>query len=84
MEELPTLLHCAAKFGLKNLTSFLLQCPKATEVCRTTNKYGENPACIAGKHGHSELQKLIQELSVSLSTFSQSVYMYNYLLQKSH
>ncbi|XP_019382054.1 PREDICTED: B-cell scaffold protein with ankyrin repeats isoform X2 [Gavialis gangeticus] len=65
LEELPTLLHCAAKFGLKNLTSFLLQCPKATEVCRTTNKYGENPACIARKHGHSELQKLIQEFSIN-------------------
>ncbi|EMP32816.1 B-cell scaffold protein with ankyrin repeats, partial [Chelonia mydas] len=70
-EELPTLLHCAAKFGLKNLATLLLQCPEASQACRITNKHGENPAHIAGKHGHNELQKIIQELSVSLYTFSQ-------------
>ncbi|XP_039397831.1 B-cell scaffold protein with ankyrin repeats isoform X3 [Mauremys reevesii] len=64
-EELPTLLHCAAKFGLKNLATLLLQCPKASQACRITNKHGDNPAHIAGKHGHNELQKIIQELSIN-------------------
>ncbi|KAM9142698.1 B-cell scaffold protein with ankyrin repeats [Pangshura tecta] len=64
-EELPTLLHCAAKFGLKNLATLLLQCPEASQACRITNKHGENPAHIAGKHGHNELQKIIQELSIN-------------------
>uniref|UniRef100_A0A674ICN9 B-cell scaffold protein with ankyrin repeats n=1 Tax=Terrapene triunguis TaxID=2587831 RepID=A0A674ICN9_9SAUR len=63
-EELPTLLHCAAKFGLKNLATLLLQCPEASQACRIANKHGEKPAHIAGKHGHNELQKIIQELSV--------------------
>lgn len=64
-EELPTLLHCAAKFGLKNLATLLLQCPEASQACRITNKHGDNPAHIAGKHGHNELQKIIQELSIN-------------------
>ncbi|XP_061441540.1 B-cell scaffold protein with ankyrin repeats [Rhineura floridana] len=64
LEELPTLLHCAAKFGLKKLSTFLLQCPEAIRACRITNKYGENPACLAEKYGHKENQKIITELSI--------------------
>ncbi|KFV58023.1 B-cell scaffold protein with ankyrin repeats, partial [Gavia stellata] len=62
LEELPTLLHCAARFGLKNLATFLLNCPEATRACKITNKYGDDPASIAEKHGHRELRKLIKEL----------------------
>nr|XP_006126969.1 B-cell scaffold protein with ankyrin repeats [Pelodiscus sinensis] len=65
LEELPTLLHCAAKFGLKNLANLLLQCPEASQACRIANKRGENPAHIARNHGHRELQKIIQELSIN-------------------
>ncbi|XP_063192967.1 B-cell scaffold protein with ankyrin repeats isoform X4 [Chroicocephalus ridibundus] len=65
LEEFPTLLHCAARFGLKNLATFLLNCPEATWACKTTNKYGDDPASIAEKHGHRELRKLIKELSVN-------------------
>ncbi|KFR08585.1 B-cell scaffold protein with ankyrin repeats, partial [Nipponia nippon] len=62
LEEFPTLLHCAARFGLKNLATFLLDCPDATRACKITNKYGDDPASIAEKHGHRELRKLIKEL----------------------
>ncbi|KGL93705.1 B-cell scaffold protein with ankyrin repeats, partial [Charadrius vociferus] len=62
LEEFPTLLHCAARFGLKNLAAFLLNCPEATWACKITNKYGDDPASIAEKHGHRELRKLIKEL----------------------
>ncbi|KFV88794.1 B-cell scaffold protein with ankyrin repeats, partial [Struthio camelus australis] len=61
LEELPTLLHCAAKFGLKNLAALLLRCPKAIQACNITNKDGDDPAGIAGKHGHKEVQKLIRD-----------------------
>ncbi|XP_077790721.1 B-cell scaffold protein with ankyrin repeats [Podarcis muralis] len=64
LEELPTLLHCAAKFGLKKLTAFLLQCPDAIQACGIANKYRETPACIAEKHGYKEIQKIITELSI--------------------
>uniref|UniRef100_A0A8C3TMR1 B cell scaffold protein with ankyrin repeats 1 n=1 Tax=Catharus ustulatus TaxID=91951 RepID=A0A8C3TMR1_CATUS len=63
LEEFPTLLHCAARFGLKNLATFLLSCPEATQACKITNKYGDDPESIAKKHGHKELGKLIKELS---------------------
>ncbi|NXQ85882.1 BANK1 protein, partial [Nyctibius grandis] len=62
LEEFPTLLHCAARFGLKNLATFLLDCPEATQACKITNKYGDDPASIAEKHGHGEVRKLIKEL----------------------
>ncbi|NXK28945.1 BANK1 protein, partial [Arenaria interpres] len=65
LEEFPTLLHCAARFGLKNLATFLLDCPEAPWACRITNKYGDDPASIAEKHGHRELRKLIKELSIN-------------------
>ncbi|NXK36377.1 BANK1 protein, partial [Piprites chloris] len=65
VEEFPTLLHCAARFGLKNLAMFLLSCPEATWACKITNKYGDDPESIAEKHGHKELRKLIKELSVN-------------------
>ncbi|XP_039921775.1 B-cell scaffold protein with ankyrin repeats isoform X2 [Hirundo rustica] len=63
LEEFPTLLHCAARFGLKKLATFLLSCPEATQACKITNKYGDDPESIAKKHGHKELRKLIKELS---------------------
>ncbi|NXI98140.1 BANK1 protein, partial [Psophia crepitans] len=65
LEEFPTLLHCAARFGLKNLATFLLSCPEATQACKITNRYGDDPASIAEKHGHRELRKLIKELSIN-------------------
>ncbi|XP_075356749.1 B-cell scaffold protein with ankyrin repeats isoform X1 [Mycteria americana] len=65
LEEFPTLLHCAARFGLKNLATFLLNCPEATQACKITNKYGDDPSSIAEKHGHRELRKLLQELSIN-------------------
>ncbi|XP_054846393.1 B-cell scaffold protein with ankyrin repeats [Eublepharis macularius] len=65
LEELPTLLHCAAKFGLKKLATALLQHPGAIQACKVTNKYGESPACVAEKHGQKEIQEIIKELSVN-------------------
>ncbi|CAN0134478.1 unnamed protein product, partial [Bubo scandiacus] len=65
VEEFPTLLHCAARFGLRNLATLLLNCPEATQACKITNKYGDDPASIAEKHGHRELRKLIKELSIN-------------------
>ncbi|XP_015261254.1 PREDICTED: B-cell scaffold protein with ankyrin repeats [Gekko japonicus] len=64
LEELPTLLHCAAKFGLRKLATVLLQHPGAIQACKVTNKYGESPACVAAKHGQKEIQEIIKELSI--------------------
>lgn len=73
LEEFPTLLHCAARYGLKNLAALLLKCPEATWACRIANTHGDDPASLAEKHGHKELRKLIKELSVSSYAFSYAI-----------
>ncbi|CAH2301255.1 Hypothetical predicted protein [Pelobates cultripes] len=63
-EEIPTLLHCAAKFGLKEVALLLMSCQGADQISRITNKYGDDPATIAEKHGHKEIQNIIQQLTL--------------------
>uniref|UniRef100_A0A2K5WWI9 B-cell scaffold protein with ankyrin repeats n=1 Tax=Macaca fascicularis TaxID=9541 RepID=A0A2K5WWI9_MACFA len=63
-KELPTLLHCAAKFGLKNLAIHLLQCSGATWASKMKNMEGSDPAHIAERHGHKELKKIFEDFSI--------------------
>ncbi|XP_046513555.1 B-cell scaffold protein with ankyrin repeats isoform X2 [Equus quagga] len=63
-KELPTLLHCAAKFGLKNLAVHLLQCSGATWASKMKNLEGSDPAHIAERHGHKELKKIFEDFSI--------------------
>ncbi|XP_047574043.1 B-cell scaffold protein with ankyrin repeats isoform X1 [Lutra lutra] len=63
-KELPTLLHCAAKFGLKNLAVHLLQCSGATWASKMKNFSGSDPAHIAERHGHKELKKIFEDFSI--------------------
>uniref|UniRef100_A0A8C3W5J5 B cell scaffold protein with ankyrin repeats 1 n=1 Tax=Catagonus wagneri TaxID=51154 RepID=A0A8C3W5J5_9CETA len=63
-KELPTLLHCAAKFGLKNLATHLLQCSGANWASKIKNLEGSDPAHIAERHGHKELKKIFEEFSI--------------------
>ncbi|ERE79683.1 phosphoinositide 3-kinase adapter protein 1 [Cricetulus griseus] len=60
-EELPTLLHFAAKYGLKNLTALLLTCPGALQAYSVANKHGNYPNTIAEKHGFRDLRQFIDE-----------------------
>ncbi|XP_074089343.1 phosphoinositide 3-kinase adapter protein 1 isoform X2 [Macrotis lagotis] len=60
-EELPTLLHFAAKYGLKNLTALLLTCPGALQAYSVANKHGHYPNTIAEKHGYRDLRQFIDE-----------------------
>nr|KAF6430787.1 B cell scaffold protein with ankyrin repeats 1 [Rousettus aegyptiacus] len=63
-KELPTLLHCAAKFGLKNLAIHLLQCSGATWASKMKNLEGSDPAHLAERHGHKELKKIFEDFSI--------------------
>ena len=63
-EELPTLLHFAAKYGLKNLTALLLTCPGALQAYSVANKHGHYPNTIAEKHGFRDLRQFIDEYVV--------------------
>ncbi|XP_071021813.1 phosphoinositide 3-kinase adapter protein 1-like [Oncorhynchus clarkii lewisi] len=58
-EELPTLLHFAAKYGLKKLTTVLLQCPGALQAYSVMNKNGDYPNTLAERSGFSELRQFI-------------------------
>ncbi|XP_066549186.1 phosphoinositide 3-kinase adapter protein 1 isoform X2 [Amia ocellicauda] len=60
-EELPTLLHFAAKYGLKKLTTSLLQCPGALQAYSVANKYGDYPNNIAEKYGFQDLRQFMDE-----------------------
>ncbi|KAJ8248163.1 hypothetical protein GJAV_G00239000 [Gymnothorax javanicus] len=60
-EELPTLLHFAAKFGLRMLATLLLQCPGALQAYSVANKYGDYPNSMAAKHGYSDLRQFMDE-----------------------
>ncbi|XP_060790643.1 B-cell scaffold protein with ankyrin repeats-like isoform X3 [Neoarius graeffei] len=60
-EDIPTLLHFAAQYGLKDLASVLLQCPGAQQAMRSTNHFGHTPLALAHANGHSQLHILLQE-----------------------
>ncbi|XP_054549953.1 B-cell scaffold protein with ankyrin repeats [Talpa occidentalis] len=63
-QELPTFLHCAAKFGLKNLAVHLLGRPGAAQALRVKNVAGSAPAQVAEQHGHTELKEILEGFSV--------------------
>ncbi|KAL2083238.1 hypothetical protein ACEWY4_021011 [Coilia grayii] len=58
-EELPTLLHFAAKYGLKKLTIVLLQCPGALQAYSVANKHGNYPNNLAERNGFSALRQFM-------------------------
>ncbi|KAE8590948.1 hypothetical protein XENTR_v10018254 [Xenopus tropicalis] len=60
-EELPTLLHFSAKYGLKNLTALLLTCPGALQAYSVSNKNGDFPNNMAEKYGFKDLRQFIDE-----------------------
>ncbi|XP_071470606.1 B-cell scaffold protein with ankyrin repeats isoform X3 [Marmota flaviventris] len=64
VKQLPTILHCAAKFGLKNLAIHLLQCSGAIWACKMKNMDGSDPAQIAERCGHKELKKIFEDFSI--------------------
>lgn len=64
-EELPTLLHFAARYGLKKLTTALLQCPGALQAYSVMNKYGDYPNTLAEKSGFFDLRQFMDEYVVS-------------------
>ncbi|XP_030578672.1 B-cell scaffold protein with ankyrin repeats [Archocentrus centrarchus] len=59
--DIPSLLHFAAQYGLRNVSSLLLQCPGAERTLHTANRHGQTPAEIAKSHGHTELHVFLKE-----------------------
>ncbi|KAF3698011.1 B-cell scaffold protein with ankyrin repeats [Channa argus] len=63
--DVPSLLHFAAQFDFKSVSSVLLQCPGAERALHTANRHGETAAEIAKSHGHAELHVLLKETLAS-------------------
>lgn len=63
--ELPTLLHFSAKYGLKKLTSTLLQCPGALQAYSIANKNGDYPNTLAERSGFPDLRQFMDDYVVS-------------------
>ncbi|XP_022614483.1 B-cell scaffold protein with ankyrin repeats [Seriola dumerili] len=59
--DVPSLLHFAAQYGFKSVSSLLLQCPGAERALHTANRHGQTPTEIAKSHGHTELHTLLKE-----------------------
>uniref|UniRef100_A0A3B4WUQ1 B cell scaffold protein with ankyrin repeats 1 n=1 Tax=Seriola lalandi dorsalis TaxID=1841481 RepID=A0A3B4WUQ1_SERLL len=70
--DVPSLLHFAAQYGFKSVSSLLLQCPGAERALHTANRHGQTPTEIAKSHGHTELHTLLKETLVN--TFSSGIW----------
>uniref|UniRef100_T1JJB0 DBB domain-containing protein n=1 Tax=Strigamia maritima TaxID=126957 RepID=T1JJB0_STRMM len=59
-EEMPSLLHFAAFYGLKELCSCLLDLPNAKIVCNIRNSENATPAELAESAGHKDLAQMLE------------------------
>ncbi|XP_077999060.1 phosphoinositide 3-kinase adapter protein 1-like [Glandiceps talaboti] len=59
-KETPTLIHFAAKFGLQDLTSLLMNSPGALIAFEITNCNGDYPNDIAKENGHFGLADFLE------------------------
>ena len=60
------MLHFAAKYGLKNMCSMLLNCPGAYQAISTRNCNGDTPSELAAKHGDQDLKDHLDNYLVSV------------------
>eukprot|EP00063_Salmo_salar_P029487 XP_014004322.1 PREDICTED: A-kinase anchor protein 13-like isoform X7 [Salmo salar] len=63
-----TLLHFAARRGLRRVALFLLEQPGGREALRLPNKQGSTPVSVAEKRGHNQLQQLFTEVETLSET----------------
>ncbi|XP_078715809.1 phosphoinositide 3-kinase adapter protein 1-like isoform X5 [Lampetra fluviatilis] len=74
-EELPTLMHFAAKHGLRNLTALLFQCPGAVQAYSVANRSGLYPNNLAEQHGFQDLRKFMDDYVEAIIDENESEYM---------
>ncbi|XP_046354756.2 A-kinase anchor protein 13-like isoform X3 [Haliotis rufescens] len=58
-QDRETLLHFAARLGLRAVSLFLLEQPGGETATQIKNRHGETPAEIATEHGYQEVAELI-------------------------
>lgn len=68
--DTPSLLHFAARYGLRCVAGLLLQCPGAERALHTACPHSHTPAEVAKSHGHVELHVLLKEAMVTVLIFT--------------
>ena len=71
-EEIPTLVHLAAKYGLKEMGAKLMDLPSACKACSIANKDHKQPAEIAEQHENYELATFFRNITDLVSLFHMS------------
>ncbi|XP_024916574.1 phosphoinositide 3-kinase adapter protein 1 isoform X2 [Cynoglossus semilaevis] len=71
--ELPTLLHFAARYGLKKMMTTLLQCPGAMQAYSVMNKHGDYPNTLAEKSGFPNLRDFMDKFVETADMMQQSM-----------
>lgn len=59
--ELPTLMHFAAKYGLQKLITKLLQCPGADSALKIRNEKGKTACELAFDSNYVQIQQIIED-----------------------
>lgn len=59
LEEYPTLLHFAARYGLEKLAMQLLDCPGGDIACDIRNSCDLTPSEMAQAGGHQDLAHML-------------------------
>ncbi|CAL8256991.1 unnamed protein product [Lota lota] len=72
-EDLPTLLHFAAKYGLRKLTTILLHCPGAVQAYSVMNKQGDYPNTLAERSGFTDLRQFMDEFVETADTLNSDI-----------
>ncbi|XP_022242665.1 phosphoinositide 3-kinase adapter protein 1-like isoform X2 [Limulus polyphemus] len=58
-DELPTLLHFSARYGMEELTSALLNSPGSARACCLANRHGHLPVHIAQREEHNKIAEML-------------------------
>jgi hypothetical protein len=70
---LPTLLHFASVYGLRELTSKLLHCPLAIRACRTRNSNNMTPEQMAHHLNHTDIAALLRDFERLCETHKSNI-----------
>ena len=66
-EKIPTILHLAAKFGLKELLAKLIDLPGSAFANSIANSDRQQPADMASKNNHKDVQEMLELFAENVS-----------------
>ena len=76
-EKIPTILHLAAKFGLKELLAKLIDLPGSAFANSIANSDRQQPADMASKNNHKDVQEMLELFAENVSRHNVAPYRSN-------